>query len=77
MQELVNLLLTGKSVSNVFDKTIALDSGGSSKVGIFLVCSCENVLQLNALAAFEGLRTCCERRNKQIKSQISTFLSIL
>ena len=31
-QEMVNLLLTGCAVSNVFDGNLDLDSGGSSKV---------------------------------------------
>ena len=32
-QDIVNLLMTGLAVSNVFDGNLDLDSGGSSKVG--------------------------------------------
>ena len=32
LQELVNLCLTGKAVSNVFDGNMELDSGGDEKV---------------------------------------------
>ena len=32
LQELVNLLVTGRAVSNVFNGTVQLDSGGDTKV---------------------------------------------
>ena len=32
VQEMVNLLLTGHAVSNVFDGNVSLDSGATSKV---------------------------------------------
>ena len=35
IQELVNLLLTGKAVSNVFDGVINLDTGAGQTVGVF------------------------------------------
>ena len=34
-QEMVNLLLTGRAVSNVFDGDVELDSGGENKVPDF------------------------------------------
>ena len=35
-QEMVNMLLTGKPVSNAFDGVVELDSGGEHKVSCFL-----------------------------------------
>ena len=32
LQELVNLLITGKAVSNTFDNIMEVDTGGSKKV---------------------------------------------
>jgi hypothetical protein len=35
---MVNLLLTGKAISNTFDDVIELDSGGDTKVPLFPSC---------------------------------------
>ncbi|CAG5134669.1 unnamed protein product [Candidula unifasciata] len=55
-QELVNLLLTGRAVSNVFNDIVQLDSGGSSQAVILKgICSRS---EIGFLSLFEHYKTC-------------------
>lgn len=68
-QELVNLILTGRAVSNVFDDTITLDSGASQKVRDIALAS-----SLNKQTTFAE---CLERYPPAFRCRLSLIVRAL
>ena len=47
LQEMVNLVITGKAVSNTFDNTIEIDTGGAKKVFKIIITLFEFIAIIN------------------------------